>query len=307
MTKRPVICVTEPIHPEAIARLAAVAEVVGPGEPARNWPEIADAVIVRSVPITADDLQRAGHLRVIGKHGTGTDTIDLVAAQKKGIPVLTAAGANADSVADLAIGLALMLVRSPDIHDAALRAGTPASATVRQGFELSELPAGIVGLGTIGKAVSHRLLYGFGADVTAYDPTLSASDWPQDIKRAPDFETVLRGSRIVFLHLPLMEQTRHLINAKALALMPKGAFLVNCARGGIVDEFALAEALQRGHLAGAASDVFQEEPPQPAHPLFAAGRFIATPHIGASTEAALRRTGLIIADRVLSALQTTNT
>lgn len=303
MANRPIVCITEPIHPDAMSRLSEVAEVIGPSSKAMDWPEIADAVIVRSVPITETDLGRAKRLRVIGKHGSGTDTIDLIAAEAIGVPVLTAAGANADSVADLAIALALNLLRSADLHDAAIRKGEPLTPAGKPAFELSELPAGILGLGAVGSAVVKRLVGGFGARVLAYDPNLAASKWPTGVARATSTEEVLSNCRLLFLHLPLKPETQNLINADSLALMPAGSFIVNCARGGIVNEPALAEALSSGQIAGAASDVFEIEPPNPTHSLFGTGRFIATPHIGASTSAGLRRTGMLIANRVIAALQ----
>lgn len=303
MVDRPTICVTEHIHPDAMARLAEIGNVIGPGPEADDWPARAEAVIVRSAPVSQEQLQRATRLRVIGKHGAGTDTIDVQAANAAGIPVLTAAGTNAESVADLAICLALNLLRAPDLHDAALRGGRMLAPRQRIGFELSELQAGILGMGAIGRAVAQRLVHGFGASVLAYDPMLPASDWPERVERAETVDDVLSRSGILFLHLPLLPETTHVLNERAFALMPRGSFVVNCARGGIVDEAALAEAIADGHIAGAASDVFEAEPPDPQHALFSAGRFIGTPHIGGSTEAGLKRTGMLIAERVISELK----
>lgn len=301
--REPVVCVLDEIHPAAMRRLAACAEVVGPGEgAARRWIEEADAVIVRNSRIPGEAIARARRLRVIGKHGAGTDNIDVRAAEAAGIVVHATPGLNADSVADLAVGMALALVRDIHGHTLALKRGAPLVGAARVGYEIAELPVGIVGFGTIGRAVAHRLRLGFGATVAAYDPGLPATAWPDAVRRFEALEDLLRESRLVFLHLPLAEATRGLIDARAIAAMPQGAFLVNCARGGIVDEAALAAALRDGRLAGAASDVFEVEPPGPDNPLLAVPGFLATPHLGASTHAGLERVGTGIVDKVLASL-----
>ena len=302
MTPRPVIWVTEPIHNDALALLRANADLLGPGEfPAERAADVT-AVIVRAKPIDAALCARLPSLRIVGKHGAGLDNIDLREMRARGIEVMRAEGTNADSVADLAIAFAMMLLRSPDLVDRQIRAGEALDATLKIGFEVSERRVGILGMGAIGRAVAKRLSHGFGATISGYDPQLPAPLWPADVHRHSAFESLLTQSDLLFLHLPLLPETTNLITAEALALMPKGAILVNCARGGIVDEQALAGALASKHLAGAASDVFAQEPPSLENPLLAQGlRFIATPHLGASTHAGLRRTGMVIAQRVLAA------
>lgn len=299
---RPVVWVTEHVHQDALDRLADEAEVLGPGDIDDADRERVTAVVVRSTVVDEAFLDGLPNLRAIGKHGAGVDTIDVDLAEERGIRVDRAAGANAESVADLAVGLALQLLRAPDRHDAALREGGRVPEDERTGWELGERRCGIAGLGAVGSAVLRRLR-AFGPAVTAFDPGTPGDEWPDGVARASDLDDLLARCDLVFLHLPLLPSTRHAVDADALARMPAGSMLVNCARGGIVVEQDLADALSSGHLAGAASDVFEEEPPSPDNPLFADGvRFIGLSHQGAATHEGLRRVGLVIADKVLDAL-----
>jgi len=299
----PTVHVLEPIHEEALEQLRAKVHVVAPEDQGvACWHDNADAIIVRSHSVSAEDIARARKLKVIGKHGAGTDTIDVEAANQASIDVVSTPGANAASVADLALAMALSLSRNLMEHTEALRNGITLKNAQRIGWEIGELKAGIVGLGAIGRAVASRLQGGFDVSVTAYDPGISEDAWPQDVDRADSLEALLASSSLLFLHVGLNEATRGMIDRKALATLPKNAFLINCARGGVVDESALAEALANGHLGGAASDVFEQEPPSPELPLLQQPGFIATPHIGGSTHEGLRRTGLEVVDKVLTQL-----
>ncbi|WP_404364285.1 hydroxyacid dehydrogenase [Marinobacter sp.] len=300
---RPTVCVVEPIHEDALSALRACVRLITPEENAMNrWVEEADAIIVRNNQISGTDIAAARKLKVIGKHGAGTDTIDIEEAARRGIPVLSTPGVNAASVADLAVAMAMSLARNLSGHTEALRAGTPLAGQKRIGFEMAELPPGIIGFGAIGRAVAQRLQTGFGAPVMAYDPFVPETAWPPEIARAQTVDALVRNSRLLFLHVGLSDETRGMIGADQLSAMPANSFLINCARGGVVDETALVNALTSGQLAGAASDVFEQEPPSPDHPLLQHPGFIATPHIGASTEAGLRRTGLEVVNKVLAAL-----
>lgn len=304
MTALPVVWVTEPIHEQALLQLSQQAKVVGPGPLPVEYKAQVQAIIVRAASLSATVLAELPALQVVGKHGAGVDNIatDFLAQHK--IPLLTAAGFNADSVADLTVALALMLLRAPDVHDQHLRAAetAPLIHGYVGGIELAQLSIGIVGMGAIGQAVAQRFAAGFGARVAGFDPFLPESRWPLGLARHSSLQELLTQSNLVCLHLPLSESTRLLIGAQELQWIPRGGFLVNCSRGGIVDELALADALKSGHLAGAASDVFATEPPDTQHPLFSAGRFIATPHIGGATEAALFKTGSHIVNEVLAVL-----
>lgn len=303
MSNRPVIWITEPIHADALDKLGAVTEILGPGPLPEARSDEVQAIIVRANMIDRTLCDRLPALRVVGKHGAGTDNIDLPLMAERGVEVFKTEGANAESVADLAVLHAMTLLRSPHRHDQALRKGRNGDDGVRVGYELSERRAGILGVGAIGRAVAKRLSDGFGAQVHGYDPVLPEHLWPETIVRKTDFDAFLAETDLLFLHLPLTPETHHLIDARALDQLCPGAFVVNCARGGIVDEAALAKAMRSGQIAGAASDVFESEPPPPDALLFADDlNFIGTPHIGASTQAGLRRTGMMIADKVLNAL-----
>lgn len=297
---RPVVHVLEDIHPDALDHLSKSADVLGPEI---DFPSTCDAVIVRAKHVTAQDIADCPKLKVIGKHGAGLDAIDVDAAERRGITVLSTPGVNAESVADLAVGFALSLIRNIPAVSEATKRGDRLTPALRNGWELGELSAGIFGLGAIGRATAHRLMAGFGAHVQAFDPGISSERWPNAIARVDSLRELLGRSQILFLHAPLLPSTRNVMDATALALMPRGAYLVNCARGGIVDEAALADALRSGQIAGAASDVFAHEPPSPDNPLFACPTFLAAPHLGASTNGGLRRVGLSIVDQVLDSLK----
>lgn len=292
---RPTVHVVDEIHPEAMRRLSREARVLGPETP---FPGPCDAVITRTRRIGAAEMDRSLGLRVVAKHGTGLDAIDLDAAKRRGIEVISTPGVNAAAVSELAIGLALALLR--DICGAS--AGLRAPGAPQTGWELGELRAGVFGLGAIGRGTARLLQAGFDARVRAHDPGIAAADWPAETGRAQSLDELLAQSDIVFLHVPLLPETRHCLNARRLAAMPRGSWLINCARGGIVDEPALAQALRDGHLAGAASDVFEIEPPGPDHPLLTLPNFIATPHIGAATNGARRRVGFEVVARTLALL-----
>lgn len=297
---RPIVHVLEDIHPDALDHLARSADVLGPET---AFPSACDALIVRARRVTAQDIASCPGLKVIGKHGAGLDAIDVDAAERRGITVLSTPGVNAESVADLAVGFALSLIRNIPAVSEATKRGDRLTPALRNGWELGELSAGIFGLGAIGRATAHRLMAGFGAHVQAFDPGISSERWPNAIARVDSLPELLGRSQILFLHAPLLPSTRNVMDATALALMPRDAYLVNCARGGIVDEAALADALRSGQIAGAASDVFAQEPPSPDNPLFACPTFLAAPHLGASTNGGLRRVGLSIVGQVLDSLK----
>lgn len=304
MTPLPIIHVLEDIHPKAMVRLRESATVLTPDI---AFPSKCDALIVRARKITSDHMDACPNLKVIGKHGAGLDAIDLDAAKERGISVYSTPGANAQSVADLAIGFALSLLRQLNTVSLVTKSGATLTSEQKQGWDLNELKVGIFGLGAIGRATAHRLIGGFGSQVQAFDPGISNQDWPDDIERCENLPHLLKTSQILFLHAPLLPSTRNAINASTIASMPKGVFIINCARGGIVDESALVQALENGHIAGAACDVFEIEPPTANNPLFKFNNFLATPHIGGATNGALFRVGLSIVEQVLGHIQHTKT
>ncbi|HEY1904767.1 MAG TPA: hydroxyacid dehydrogenase [Myxococcaceae bacterium] len=242
-----------------------------------------DVLAVRgATKVTADVLANPGRLKLIGRAGVGVDNIDVEAATRKGIVVMNTPGGNSVAVAELTIALMLDLLRQLVPAIASTRAGRWEKKKFGGGHELFRKTVGLLGFGSIGQLVAQRCI-AFGTTVIAYDPHPVEASRRMGAQIVP-LDEVFRRADIVSLHLPLAEGTRNLVGRAQFAAMRKGSYLVNCARGGIVDEVALAEALRNGTLAGAAMDVFATEPVPPDHPLLALDNFLCTPHLGASTE-----------------------
>jgi D-3-phosphoglycerate dehydrogenase len=232
-------------------------------------------------------LAAADRLRVIARYGVGVDRVDLEAAREKGIVVTNTPGANSTSVAELAIGLMLSLARMIPLANQETRAGKPPRI---QGVLLEGKVVGLLGLGAIGKRVARRL-QGFDCTVLAYDPAVDAAGAREVGAVLCSQEEVVTKSDFLSLHVPVLPETREMVDAPFLAQMKPGAFLINTARGELVDEVALFEALKSGHLTGAALDAFAQEPPSEDNPLFSLPQVIATPHMGAHTDGATNAMG----------------
>ncbi len=295
-----------PNCPEAVARMRAAGCELVPNDLGRAPTETelvarigdADALISGTEPVTAAVLAAAPRLKVIAQHGVGYDYVDLAAAAARGIPVCVAGGAIADSVADHAFALLLALARSVPRGDRAVRAGRWPRLV---GPELRGRTLGLVGLGQIGRGVCRRAA-GFGLRLLAHDlfpDEAFARTW--GVRFVP-LDDLLGAADFVSLHAPLTDATRGLIDAGRLARMRPGAGLINTARGELVDESALYDALRSGHLGGAASDVFVHEPPGES-PLLTLDTFIATPHVAGQTVEGLRRLGEVTAENALLVLQ----
>ncbi len=259
----------------------------------------AHGLIVRSATkVKAEMLAKAPVLRVVGRAGVGVDNIDLVAATERGVAVMNAPAGNTVSAAELTMALILAMVRRVSEADAAMRQGTWSKV---QGVELRGRTLGLVGAGRIGGEVAKRCR-AFGMDVIAYDPYLTDERAEElEVERA-ELDDVLKRGDIISLHVPLTDATKNIIGTEALAKMKKGAFLVNVARGGVVDEAALAKALESKHLAGAALDVYVNEPLEKESPLLKAPNILLTPHLGASTSEAQDLVASEIAEGVRKAL-----
>lgn len=244
-------------------------------------------------------LAAADVLQVIARYGVGYDQVDLAAAAEKGIIVTNTPGANAASVAELALALILMLVRQIPIATDALRQGEWPRLP---GLSIQGKTVGILGLGAIGKQLALSLL-GLNARVIAHDPypDLAFAEAHQIDMIA--LEAVIAQSDILSLHLPVLPETRNLVNETFIASMKKGAFLVNTARGELVDETALIHGLQSGQLGGVALDAYQSEPPDPANPLLNMPNVICTPHLGAQTDGATNNMGRMALDECLRVLR----
>ncbi|MDH3269682.1 MAG: phosphoglycerate dehydrogenase [Gemmatimonadota bacterium] len=264
--------------------------------------ERAHGLIVRSATkVTEEVLADAPLLRVIGRAGVGVDNIDLTAATRNGVAVMNAPAGNTVSAAELTLALMLAMIRRVAEADASMRAGEWARSRFK-GAELRGRTLGLIGAGRIGGEVAKRCR-AFGMRVIAFDPYLSASRAEAiNIERAEELETVLERADVLSLHVPLTDATRGMIDAAALARMKTGAFVVNVARGGVVDEAALAAALEAGSLAGAALDVFANEPLEDDSPLRTAPNLLLTPHLGASTSEAQELVATEIARAVRAAL-----
>src|SRR5829696_1028399 len=251
-----------------------------PDELARDL-ATADALIVRSATqVTAQLIAAAPKLRVIARAGTGVDNVDVPAATARGILVMNAAGANSISVAELAVALMLSMARAIPAADASMKQGVWDKKRF-MGTELRGKVLGVVGFGRIGREVALRAR-AFGMETVAFDPFIASR--AADAAGVPlvDLDDLLARADFISLHVPALPETRHLVNAERLARMKKGVRIVNTARGELIDDAALAAAIQSGHVAGAALDVFDPEPPT-ENTLTSLPQVIATPHIAAST------------------------
>jgi (S)-sulfolactate dehydrogenase len=264
-----------------------------------------EALIVRNrTHVTAELLTRAPRLRVVGRLGVGLDNIDQAACARRGIRVIPATGANAQAVAEYVIATAMVLLRGAYWSSAAVAAGEWPRGQLSQGRELAGKTLGLVGFGGIGQLTA-RLAHALGVQTLASDPQLQADAAPlaETGTRLVDLEALLVASDVVSLHVPLTLGTRDLISAERLARMKPGAVLINTARGGVVDEQALADALHAGKLGGAALDVFADEPLPAGSPLAGAPNLILTPHIAGVTAESNVRVSALVAERVAEALQ----
>lgn len=245
-----------------------------------------EGIVIRSqTKLTRDIIESAGRLRFIGRAGVGIDNVDLEAATKKGIIVMNAPGGNTVSTCELTFALMLALARKIPFAYNSLRSDKW-ERSLFKGEELYLKTLGIIGLGRIGKEIAKRAM-AFGMEVTAYDPFLSTEAAESLGIRPVDLEELLKVSDFVTIHTPLNEETRNLISTKEISRMKPTAFLLNCARGGIVDEKALYKALTEEKIGGAALDVFGTEPPLGSDLLnLANNRIIVTPHLGATTKEA---------------------
>ncbi len=260
----------------------------------------ADALIVRNrTRVDAELIAAATQVRVVGRLGVGLDNIDLEACKARGIAVFPATGANALSVAEYVICTAMLLLRGAYLSTPAVAGGGWPREALSSGRELAGKTLGIVGFGLIGRKVA-ALAGALGMQLYAFDP-VSAAEAP-GVRRCA-LDELLRLSDIVTLHVPLTPQTRHLLDAGRLARMKREAILINTARGGIVDEAALARALRAGRLGGAALDVFADEPLPAGSPLAGAPNLILTPHIAGLTRESNIRVSAMIAERVAQALR----
>jgi D-3-phosphoglycerate dehydrogenase / 2-oxoglutarate reductase len=260
------------------------------------------ALIVRSqTKVTAKILNAARKLRVVGRAGVGVDNVDVETATRRGVVVLNAPGANTISTAEHTFSLLLSLARNIARADATLKGGAWDRKNL-EGVELYNKTLGIIGMGRIGSELSRRAI-AFGMRVVAFDPYLSASRARSlQVELVEDLDELLPLADFISLHTPLTAETRHILNAERFPKTKRGVRIINCARGGLIDEQALADAISNGHVAGAALDVFEMEPLPADSPLRKISKLVLTPHLGASTAEAQESVGIEIAQSIRAAL-----
>ena len=312
---RPRIAILEAIHPDGIARMQEVADVdvrlaLSASELTAAIPSY-DAIVVKSVTRVDADLLRAGvRLRAVGRAGVGLDNIDLEAARRRGVPVLTTPDANTVAVADFTVALLLALARRLPEALANVAAGDFRRHLV-QGRELRAMTVGILGLGRAGSAVARRL-QGFGCRLVGYDPAPAMTKEFLKVggTLVGGLEELLQQSDVLTLHVPLTAATQGMVGTAAFRHAKPGLLLINTARDRVVDTTALLDALDRGVVAAAAVDVLYPEPPfdlapgtfEYQHPLLNHPRVLVTPHMGASTVEAQRSAAMELADRLCEVL-----
>jgi len=301
--------VIEPIHPSGVRVLERYGRVIKLGSGA-SWRDVlkfcgeVDAFISRGfVKLPREVLEASKRLKVIGIHGVGVDHIDVDFAVEKGIRIVRTPEAQTDSVAEFTVGLILSLLRKIPLADIAVRRGEwNKKYGPLVGSELMGKTVGILGLGQIGRAVAERLR-GFKTTIIYYKRNRNPELENLLGVRYVSFNELLKTSDIISIHVPLTRETYHMISFKEFEMMKDGVYIVNTARGAVIDEKALYQALVSGKVAGAALDVFELEPLSPDNPLTKLDNVILTPHLAASAKETLERLAVAVAEKVIQALQ----
>lgn len=312
------ILLVEHIHQAGEAMLAQKAQLVYP-QPQNLEGILAviadcNAIVVRNTKITRQVMEAAPKLAVIGRHGVGYDTVDISAAADLGIPVVYTPAANTESVAELAVGFIICLGRKIVLAHASMQSEELLSDTVTMAimarqrglisFDLWGKTLGVIGVGRIGSSVSKKMIAAFNMRVLGYDPYVHAETLAgYGVQKVDRLEEMLPRCDFVTVHCSGGAETRHLVDERALALMKPDAYLINTARGTIVDETALIEALRGKRIAGAAIDVYDPEPPRPGNPLLHMENVIVTSHLGAMTEESLYNMATMVAQGILDVLE----
>lgn len=312
--QKPAVYIVDPYHDAAITKLKEQLslDLILPDDPRKeDFLDHATAVLVRSeTTIDAESIRRAhSGLKYIIKQGVGVDNIDIAAAQEKGIQVFNTPGLNGEAVAELTIALAMCVARRVCEFDRKIRNGEKVVRSQMLGKSLFGKTLGVIGMGNIGLEVAKKWRAAMGGPVVAYDPYSKEGAWSDEFKigfrRMDRLEAVLEAAEVLTLHVPLTKGTLNLLSTREFELMPKGAILLNCARGGVVDEAALLQSLNDGHLYGAGLDAMQYEPPTLSaygSTLLSHPRVIMTPHVGASTAENQERSGMAAVNIVVALL-----
>lgn len=303
---KPIVLLTHAIHPAAMKRLREEAEVRiadAHDEPSLcRAIEDASGIIVR-MPLSPAVIRAGKRLRVVARHGVGLDYIPVSTCTELGLPVIFTPNANTESVAEHVIGLLIGLAHYFGPADRAVRGHAWAKRDNLIGVDLFRRCIGIVGMGRIGTRVAAICRTAFDMRILAFDPHLSEETIRERGGEPISFKDLLAQSEFLTLHLPLVAETRHIIDSQALSRVRHGTYLINAARGGLVDTAALVQAIRDGRIRGAALDVFEEEPPGPQNPLLTMDNVILTPHSAALTEEAMLRMGMDSSEDVLRVLR----
>ena len=262
-----------------------------------------DAILARTAPFPAEVIDAAPRLRVIGRHGVGYDNIDVKRAEELGIYVTNAPESNSNTVAEYALGMIVALARNFVRSDKAFRGGDFEIRNRLKGGDLEGKVLGVLGMGKIGRLVAQKAHYGLSMKVVGYDPFLEANAFPEEITKIDEWDEVFKRADFISVHIPATPKTRNSVSKHEFGLMKETAYFINAARGEVVDEAALINALEKGQIAGAGLDVFEPEPPKSDNPLFKMENVILTPHNAALTTECMIRMAMHAAqgiDDVLS-------
>ena len=307
----------EVIHPAAVALLEKNAEVVRPKDHSRKAYLEAlkdvDGMVARKVYVGAEEMDQAPRMKIIARHGVGLDSVDLEEATRRGVLVTSTPGANRESVAELAVTFMLSLARRVPQAQKAM-ANMPKgdigifSSLLKQynltGVDLEGKPLGVIGTGRIGSSVARKCVAAFDMKVQGYDPYVSADAMKSfGVQKVERLQDMLPKIDFLTVHCPLTKETKGMVGKKELTQMRKGAYVINTARGGIVNEKALLDALNSGHIAAAALDVWEVEPPDPQDPLLNHPQLLGTPHYAGTTEESLYRVGIEAVEETLRVLR----
>ncbi len=303
------VLLTDEIMPAGIEALKKEAEIIQAKDPSMEavlqLVNDVDGIISRNTKIDKRIFEKAPKLKAVASHGVGYDHIDVDAATRHGVCVVNTPGANAQSVAELAVSMMLALSRKLIPADNALRIKKDYYARNQcLGQDINGKTIAIIGMGLIGQKLAKICLEGFGMKVLGFDPYVSSEQMAKlGAVKAETVDEMLPAADFVSLNCPYTPESHHLIDGRRLALMKPAAFLINCARGQLLDEQALYQAIQKGRIAGAGLDVYDPEPPAKDNPLFTLPAVITTPHIGANAVDSINRMSLLSAQDVLAVIK----
>lgn len=256
-----------------------------------------DGILLRSGNITKDLIEKLPNLKIIAVHGSGVDQVDLEACKLHNILVTNTPGANANAVAELTIGLMISLFRKiPKLNEKVKKKKIWDEARLN-GNELNGKRLGLIGFGQIGKRVA-KIANSIGMNVSSYDPNINKKEMSELSTKKVNLDLIITNSDIISLHIPLTKSTHHILDKKRLNEMKIGSFIINTARGSLIDEIALSLELKKGNIAGAALDILEGEPPNPKSPIFKSPNVIITPHIGGSTFECLENIAKIASENI---------